>query len=147
VVASTNSNINTDTTTAPLTQADKLRADAERNLKAAHGYLQRGNLAATRARLAAVITAQPDNRDARRMRAEVSTLEQQRDALLSLARGCGNVGHWDCASHNANEALQIDSSSKAARRLVTLASHESAWQTMESSEPIPGEMRALLGHH
>ncbi|KXU90903.1 hypothetical protein CI15_03075 [Paraburkholderia monticola] len=149
VVASTNTNtnLNTDTTTAPLTQADKLRADAERNLKAAHGYLQRGNLAATRARLAAVITAQPDNRDARRMRAEVSTLEQQRDALLSLARGCGNVGHWDCASHNANEALQIDSSSKAARRLVTLASHETAWQTVEPSEPIPGDMRALLGHH
>ncbi|WP_233800127.1 hypothetical protein [Paraburkholderia sp. HP33-1] len=160
-VVSTNSNINTDTTTAPLTQADKLRADAERNLKAAHGYLQRGNLSATKARLAAVITAQPDNRDARRMRAEVSTLEQQRDALLSLARGCGNVRHWDCASHNANEALQIDSSSKAARRLVALASHESAWQTMEASKEMPGDarqtmepskemagdIRALLAHH
>ncbi|HEX3380879.1 MAG TPA: hypothetical protein VHU21_13950 [Paraburkholderia sp.] len=143
----TNTNITTDTPPAPLTQADKLRADAERNLKAAHGYLQRGNLSATKARLAAVITAQPDNRDARRMRAEVSTLEQQRDALLSFARGCGNVGHWDCASHNANEALRIDSSSKAARRLVTLASHESAWQTMEPSEEVPADMRDLFGHH
>jgi hypothetical protein len=142
-----NTNITTDTPPAPLTQADKLRADAERNLKAAHGYLQRGNLSATKARLAAVITAQPDNRDARRMRAEVSTLEQQRDALLSFARGCGNVGHWDCASHNANEALRIDSSSKAARRLVTLASHESAWQTMEPSEEVPADMRDLFGHH
>ncbi|MGF6807937.1 hypothetical protein OKW30_003063 [Paraburkholderia sp. Clong3] len=144
-VASTSTN--TDTMAAPLTQADKQRADAERNLKAAHGYLQRGNLAATRARLAAVITAQPDNRDARSMRAQVSTLEQQRDALLSLARGCSNVGHWECASHNANEALRIDSSSKAAQRLVALASHESAWQTMQPTAEESRALRDLLRHH
>ncbi|MGF6511734.1 hypothetical protein [Paraburkholderia sp. 32] len=138
---------NTDTMAAPLTQADKQRADAERNLKAAHGYLQRGNLAATRARLAAVITAQPDNRGARSMRAQVSTLEQQRDALLSLARGCSNVGHWECASHNANEALRIDSSSKAAQRLVALASHESAWQTMQPTAEESRALRDLLRHH
>ncbi|MBC8736787.1 hypothetical protein F6X40_08165 [Paraburkholderia sp. UCT31] len=146
-VASTSTNTNTDTMAAPLTQADKQRADAERNLKAAHGYLQRGNLAATRARLAAVTTAQPDNRDARSMRAQVSTLEQQRDALLSLARGCSNVGHWECASHNANEALRIDSSSKAAQRLVALASHESAWQTMQPTAEESRALRDLLRHH
>ncbi|MGF6371243.1 hypothetical protein OKW40_003993 [Paraburkholderia sp. RAU6.4a] len=146
-LASTSTNTNTDTMAAPLTQADKQRADAERNLKAAHGYLRRGNLAATRARLAAVITAQPDNRDARSMRAQVSTLEQQRDALLSLARGCSNVGHWECASHNANEALRIDSSSKAAQRLVALASHESAWQTMQPTAEESRALRDLLRHH
>lgn len=156
-VASTNPNpgTNADTMATPLTLADKQRADAERNLKAAHGYLQRGNLAATKARLAAAITAQPDNRDARRMRAQVGTLEQQRDALLSLARGCSNVGRWECASHNANEALRIDSSSKDAQRLVSLASHESAWQTIPPSawqtvQPPAEESRALrdlLRHH
>ncbi|MBC8727863.1 hypothetical protein [Paraburkholderia sp. UCT2] len=146
-LASTSTNTNTDTMAAPLTQADKQRADAERNLKAAHGYLQRGNLAATRARLAAVINAQPDNRDARSMRVQVSTLEQQRDALLSLARGCSNVGHWECASHNANEALRIDSSSKAAQRLVALASHESAWQTMQPTAEESRALRDLLRHH
>ncbi|WP_176379103.1 hypothetical protein [Paraburkholderia youngii] len=151
----TNHSSNTDTLAAPLTLADKQRADAERNLKAARGYLQRGNLSATKARLAAAITAQPDNRDARRMRAQVSTLEQQRDALLSLARGCSNVGRWECASHNANEALRIDSSSKDAQRLVSLASHESAWQTIPPSawqtvEPPAEEshaLRDLLRHH
>ncbi|MGF6264789.1 hypothetical protein OKW49_005717 [Paraburkholderia youngii] len=157
VVASVNSNpsSNTDTMAAPLTLADKQRADAERNLKAARGYLQRGNLSATKARLAAAITAQPNNRDARGMRAQVSTLEQQRDALLSLARGCSNVGRWECASHNANEALRIDSSSKDAQRLVSLASHESAWQTIPPSawqtvEPPAEEshaLRDLLRHH
>ncbi|MGF6611048.1 hypothetical protein OKW45_005970 [Paraburkholderia sp. WSM4175] len=146
-VASTNTNASTNTMAAPLTQADKQRADAERNLKAAHGYLQRGNLSATKARLAAVITAQPGNRDARSIRAQVSTLEQQRDALLSLARGCGNVGRWECASHNANEALRIDSSSKAAQRLVALASHESAWQTMQPTAEESRELRDLLRHH
>ncbi|MEX3854241.1 hypothetical protein AB3X94_09255 [Paraburkholderia sp. BR10923] len=151
----TNPSSNTDTLAAPLTLADKQRADAERNLKAARGYLQRGNLSATKARLAAAITAQPNNRDARGMRAQVSTLEQQRDALLSLARGCSNVGRWECASHNANEALRIDSSSKAAQRLVSLASHESAWQTIPPSawqtvEPPAEEshaLRDLLRHH
>ena len=153
VVASTNPNANAstnasnDSLAAPLSPADRQRADAERNLKAAHGYLQRGNLSATRARLAAAISAQPDNRDARRMRAEVSTLEQQRDALLSLARGCGYVGQWECASHNANEALRIDSSSKAARRLVTIASQETAWQTMPPSPEEARALRDLLGHH
>ncbi|MGF6843762.1 hypothetical protein QF001_007657 [Paraburkholderia youngii] len=151
----TNHSSNTDTLAAPLTLADKQRADAERNLKAARGYLQRGNLSATKARLAAAITAQPNNRDARGMRAQVSTLEQQRDALLSLARGCSNVGRWECASHNANEALRIDSSSKDAQRLVSLASHESAWQTIPPSawqtvEPPAEEshaLRDLLRHH
>ncbi|MBC8746674.1 MULTISPECIES: hypothetical protein [Paraburkholderia] len=149
-------NTGTNTTAATLTRADQLRADAERHLKAAHGYLQRGNLSATKARLAAAITAQPDNRDARSMRAHVSTLEQQRDALLSLARGCSTIGHWECASHNANEALRIDSSSKAAQRLVALASQESAWQTLppplqESRElrdqGDQGDLRDLLRHH
>ncbi|MGF6465657.1 hypothetical protein QFZ89_000815 [Paraburkholderia youngii] len=157
VVASVNSNpsSNTDTLAAPLTLADKQRADAERNLKAARGYLQRGNLSATKTRLAAAITAQPNNRDARGMRAQVSTLEQQRDALLSLARGCSNVGRWECASHNAHEALRIDSSSKDAQRLVSLASHESAWQTIpplawQTVEPPAEEshaLRDLLRHH
>ncbi|MEX3637316.1 hypothetical protein [Paraburkholderia sp. BR14320] len=132
---------------APLTLADKQRADAERNLIAARGYLQRGNLSATKVRIAAAITAQPNNRDARRMRAQVSTLEQQRDALLSLARGCGNVGHWECASRNANEALRIDSSSRAAQRLAALASNESAWQTMQPTAEESRALRDLLRHH
>ncbi|SMG44363.1 hypothetical protein [Paraburkholderia susongensis] len=84
------------------------------------------------------------------MRSEVSTLEQQRDALLSLARGCGYVGHWDCASRNAGEALQIDSSSKEARRLVTLATHETELQIAPPADAPPSppyDTRDLLSHH
>ncbi|WGS50583.1 hypothetical protein LFL96_03480 [Paraburkholderia sp. D15] len=103
---------------------DKARADAARHVKAARTDLQQNNLSATRTRLAAALAAQPRNRDAVSLRAALTAREQQRDALLSLARGCGNVEHWTCMRHNANTALRIDASSKEAQRLVTLAMRE-----------------------
>ncbi|WP_258193561.1 hypothetical protein [Paraburkholderia sp. BL25I1N1] len=126
------------------------RADVSRHLKAARANLQRNNLSATRARLAAVIAAQPDNRDALNLRSMLSTREQQRDALLSLARGCGYIARWTCVSHNAGTALQIDSSSKEAQRLVTLAQRETELQIPPPAEPAPEpapETRDVSTHH
>jgi hypothetical protein len=85
------------------------------------------------------------------MRSTVSTREEQRDALLSFARGCGYVGHWTCVSRNAGTALEIDASSKEARRLVTLAMQETAMQVPPSAAeteptPRPGP-RDLISHH
>jgi hypothetical protein len=129
---------------------DKPRADVSRNLKAACANLQHNNLSATRARLAAAIAAQPDNRDALNMRSTVNAREQQRDALLSLARGCGYIARWTCVSHNAGTALQIDSSSKEAQRLVTLAQRETELQMPPPAEPAPKpppDTRDLTSHH
>ncbi|WP_241974459.1 hypothetical protein [Paraburkholderia sp. BL17N1] len=126
------------------------RADVSRHLRAARANLQRNNLSATRARLAAVIAAQPDNRDALNLRSMLSTREQQRDALLSLARGCGYIARWTCVSHNAGTALQIDSSSKEAQRLVTLAQRETELQIPPPAEPAPEpapETRDVSTHH
>lgn len=126
------------------------RADVSRHLRAARANLQRNNLSATRARLAAVIAAQPDNRDALNLRSMLSTREQQRDALLSLARGCGYIARWTCVSHNAGTALQIDSSSKEAQRLVTLAQRETELQLPPPAEPAPEpapETRDVSTHH
>ncbi|MEW9582797.1 hypothetical protein [Paraburkholderia sp. DGU8] len=82
----------------------------------------------------------------------VNTREQERDALLSLARGCGYVGHWTCVSRNAGTALQIDTSSKEARRLVTLATQETALQSSSSTDGEAGstrqsDLRELMAHH
>ncbi|NPT35407.1 hypothetical protein [Paraburkholderia xenovorans] len=129
---------------------DKPRADVSRHLRAARADLQQNNLSATRVRLAAAISVQPDNRDALNMRATLSAREQQRDALLSLARGCGYIARWNCVSHNAGTALQIDSSSKEAQRLVMLAQHEAQLQIPPPVEPAPEpapDMRDLNSHH
>ncbi|RAS23172.1 hypothetical protein BX591_12190 [Paraburkholderia bryophila] len=103
---------------------DKSRTDVSRHIKAARFDLQQNNLSATRARLAAAIAVQPDNRDVLNMRSTLNTREQQRDALLSLARSCGTIARWTCVRHSAGSALQIDSSSKEAQRLVMLAARE-----------------------
>ncbi|ASV97062.1 hypothetical protein CJU94_02085 [Paraburkholderia aromaticivorans] len=129
---------------------DKVRPDVSRHLRAARANLQENNLSATRARLAAAIAAQPDNRDALNMRSTLSAREQQRDALLSLARGCGYIARWTCVSHNAGTALQIDSSSKEAQRLVTLAQRETELQIPPAAEPVPESVpdtRDLTSHH
>ncbi|EDZ97784.1 conserved hypothetical protein [Burkholderia sp. H160] len=105
----------------PISAEDQRLADAQRYLRAAHVSLKANNLSAAKSRIAAALAAQPDNRDAQRLRSTVHTLEQQRDALLGLARGCAHIESWACTSHNAGIALQIDPSSKEARRLATLA--------------------------
>ncbi|WP_240975762.1 hypothetical protein [Paraburkholderia aromaticivorans] len=130
--------------------SEQPRADVSRHLRAARANLQQNNLSATRARLAAAIAAQPDNRDALNMRSTLSTREQQRDALLSLARGCGYISRWTCVSHNAGTALQIDSSSKEAQRLVTLAQRETELQIPPPVEPAPESVpdtRDVANHH
>ena len=85
------------------------------------------------------------------MRTTLAEREQQRDALLSLARGCGYIARWGCAWHNAANALQVDSSSKEAQNLVSLAMRESelasAWPTAPAPEPTPDERSPAISHH
>ncbi|SOE68246.1 hypothetical protein SAMN05446635_3252 [Burkholderia sp. OK233] len=125
--------------------------DASRQIRSARANLQQNNLSATKARLAAAIAAQPDNPDALRMRETVSAREQQRDALLSVARGCGYVARWTCVWHKAGDALQVDSSSKEAQRLLTLAMRESelasAWPSTPAPETTSDERSSAISHH
>lgn len=123
--------------------------DVSRHIKAARFDLQQNNLSATKARLAAAIAVQPGNRDALNMRSTLNTREQQRDALLSLARSCGTIARWTCVRHSAGSALQIDSSSKEAQRLVMLAARESepAFTLPAPSVPDPVPDTPLDNHH
>jgi hypothetical protein len=128
----------------PLSAEDQRRAEADRYLRAAHANLRANNLSAAKSHIAAALAAQPDNRDAQRLRSTVRTLEQQRDALLSLARGCGYIEHLACTRHNARIALQIDSSSKEARRMAIRAERESELQIVPpadvaATQPVPVE--------
>jgi hypothetical protein len=132
-------------------QQDKPRVDVSKHLKAAHADLVENNLSATKARLAAAASVDPDNRDALRMRATLTEREQQRDALLSLARGCGYIARWDCVRRNAGNALQVDASSKEAQRLVTQAVRESELASFTPSEPVaapePEDRPTPVNHH
>jgi len=134
----------------PLTAEEKARADLSRHLRAARASLQNNNLSATKVRVAAAMVVQPQSREAQNLRAAINTREQQRDALLSLARGCGYIARWDCVSRNAGSALEIDSSSREARHLVTLAMQESALASVQAveSEPSPApDTRDINAHH
>ncbi|WP_408636825.1 hypothetical protein [Paraburkholderia sp. RL17-368-BIF-A] len=134
----------------PLTAEEKARADLSRHLRAARASLQNNNLSATKVRVAAAMVVQPQSREAQNLRAAINTREQQRDALLSLARGCGYIARWDCVSRNAGSALEIDSSSREARHLVTLAMQESALASVQAVESEPGpapDTRDINAHH
>lgn len=129
----------------------KSPVEASKQIRSARANLQQNNLSATKARLAAAIAAQPDNPDALRMRETVAARERQRDALLSVARGCAYVARWTCAWHKAGDALQVDSSSKEARRLLTLAMRESelasAWPSTPAAETRSDERSPAISHH
>ncbi|WP_454813470.1 hypothetical protein [Paraburkholderia fungorum] len=137
----------------PGSPPDKPRVDVSRQLRAARANLQQNNLAATKARLAAAIAAQPDNRDALSIRTTLVQREQQRDALLSLARGCGYIARWGCAWHNAANALLLDSSSKEAQNLASVAMRESELAsamppTSPAQEtPAPEDRTPIISHH
>ncbi|WP_433694846.1 hypothetical protein [Paraburkholderia phenoliruptrix] len=133
-----------------LTAEEKARVDLSRHLRAARASLQNNNLSATKVRIAAAMSVQPQSREAQSLRAAVTTREQQRDALLNLARGCNTIARWDCVSRNAGSALEIDSSSREARRLVTLAMQETALATVQTAAPEPEpapDTRDVNAHH
>jgi hypothetical protein len=137
----------------PGSPPDKPRVDVSRQLRAARANLQQNNLAGTKARLAAAIAAQPDNRDALSIRTTLVEREQQRDALLSLARGCGYIARWGCAWHNAANALLLDSSSKEAQNLASLAMRESELASAmpppapAPETPAPEDRTPIISHH
>jgi hypothetical protein len=110
-------------------------ANLQKNLQGVRVMLQKNNLSAADARLAAVLAVQPKNRDALAMRADLQDREQQRDVALDVARGCENIGRWTCAWHNAGNALVLDSSSADAKRIIARAMSED--QSSKAPGPAP----------
>ncbi|QCP53782.1 hypothetical protein FAZ95_32765 [Trinickia violacea] len=107
--------------------ADHRGKAVPRDLQSIQASLQKNDLTGARAALNDVIAAQPDNPDAQRIRQELQTREQARDASLRIARGCAQQGQWTCVWHNAGDALSADSSSAEAKSLVVRSIRESGW--------------------
>ena len=107
--------------------ADHRGKAAPRDLQSIQASLQKNDLTGARAALNDVVAAQPDNADAQRLRQELQTREQARDASLRIARGCAQQGQWTCVWHNAGDALSADASSAEAKSLVVRSIRESGW--------------------
>jgi hypothetical protein len=115
--------------------ADHRGKAVPRDLQSIQASLQKNDLTDARAALNDVIAAQPDNPDAQRIRQELQTREQARDAALRTARGCAQQGQWTCVWHNAGDALSADTGSAEAKSLVARSIRESGWS---KASPAPG---------
>lgn len=124
------------TAAAPHAQSGEMtRAQLATKLQLARIDLQKDALAPARAALMPVLAAQPNNPDALQMQADLVAREQQRDAVLLVARGCEQQHQWTCAWHNAGNALMIDSTSVQAGRLLATAIRESGLADVGGSAP------------
>lgn len=120
---------------------DEAHPEVAKNLQIARAMLQKDNLTAAEPHLSAVLAAQPKNREALDMRADLTGREQRRDAALDVAHGCVYMGRWNCAWHNAGSALVIDSGSADAKNIIA--------QAMNEAQP-PARARAappIVGPH
>ncbi|PXW27671.1 hypothetical protein SAMN05445871_1728 [Paraburkholderia caballeronis] len=88
------------------------------NLASARAGLDRNSLWPARRAITSVLAVQPGNAEAQRLRADLVSREQQRDALLGYARLCERERQWSCAWENAGRAVTIDTSSREAKRLL-----------------------------
>lgn len=73
--------------------------------------------------------------EAAELRDDLRSREAARDAALGSARDCAAQQRWQCAWHNAGNALAIDASSREARALVRRSIVESGAAT---TPPGPG---------
>ncbi|MCP3711754.1 hypothetical protein M3I54_33195 [Paraburkholderia sp. CNPSo 3274] len=94
------------------------------NLASARLNLDKNNLWPARRALTSALAVEPGNPDAQQMQADLVAREQQRDALIGQARQCEHERQWACVRQDARHAVNVDASSREARRLLTLASAE-----------------------
>ena len=100
------------------TPSAKVRTDVAKQLAIARADLDRNSLWPARRAIANALSAQPDNVDALRMRTELASREQERDALLAHARQCAHSRQWSCSRQYAERAAGVDMSSRDAKRLL-----------------------------
>ncbi|WP_321936531.1 hypothetical protein [Paraburkholderia sp. J8-2] len=95
-----------------------------KDLASAHASLDRNNLWPARRALTSALAVEPGNRDAQQMQADLVAREHQRDALIGEARQCAQERQWACVRQDAGHAVNVDASSREAKRLLALASAE-----------------------
>jgi len=138
-----------------------MRSDLARSLASARTNLEKNSLWPARRAIMAALAEQPGNAEAQQMRGELVAREQRRDALLGHARLCAHEREWACVRQDAGQAASVDTSSREARRLLTLASTEHHTDTgvhndwtwpwsdqayAQAADPRPHQ-EALFWHH
>jgi hypothetical protein len=137
------------------------RPSVARNLAIARASLDKNSLWPARRAITAALAEQPGNADAQQMRAELDSREQQRDALLGRARQCAHDRQWACVRQDAGHAVNVDTSSREAKHLLTLANgdhragsgkrHGLNWpwdsQTYAQASDARARQDALFWHH
>lgn len=103
-----------------------------RLLAGARDSLAKNDLSAARALLSRTGETRGE---AAELRDDLRAREAARDAALGTARDCAAQQRWQCAWHNAGNALAIDASSREARALVRRSIVESGAAT---TPPGPG---------
>lgn len=116
------------------------RPDVARNLASARASLDKDSLWPARRAITNALAEQPNNADAQQLRTELTSREQERDALLGYARLCEREARWVCVWQNAGHAVTLDTSSQEARRLLARAIAEQGAGTarqVDSGPPGP----------
>jgi len=98
------------------------RTDVTRQLAMARADLGRNRLWPAHRAVEGVLAAQPGNKDALQLRAELASRERERDALIDHARECARTRQWACERQYAQRAANVDASSRDAKRLLARAS-------------------------
>ena len=106
--------------------------DVPESLQAARASLQANDLSDAQAALAEVLSAQPDNADARLMQQDMLQRELKRDAAVRAANVCVKDRLWSCVRHNATEALAIDATNANVRALLERSIREAGWNAPAS---------------
>jgi hypothetical protein len=127
---------------------DQVRPEVTRNLQIARAMLQKDNLTAAESHLSAALATQPKNQEALDMRTDLTGREQQRDAALDVARGCMYMERWNCAWHNAGNALVVDSGSAEAKSIIAQAMNEAQPPAKSAATPAqPIQSHEPPDHH
>lgn len=108
--------------------------DAAQAMQAAQLAFRTNNLSAAQAALGAAQALQPGNADAQALSGELRPLAARRDIALQAAQACVAQQSWTCARQHANEALNIDSGSDAAKTILERVIRETGWAPLT---PLP----------
>ncbi|QBR03078.1 hypothetical protein [Paraburkholderia pallida] len=116
------------------------RADVTGSVARARASLDRNSLWPARRAVMVALAAQPGNKEALQIRAELVLREHERDALLDSARQCAREGRWACVWNNASHARSVDVSSREAQKLLSYAVARRGADSGGSFDPVASDV-------
>jgi hypothetical protein len=99
-------------------------------LRAARASLQDNNLSGAKAAVAAALSMDADNGDARTIQRDIASREQRRDTELQAGSACEKDHQWACVRQHASDALAIDTSSPTAQAMLERVIVSTGWRPL-----------------